>query len=155
MEDIVHDDEVLFRCVFFEDVERPKRYVLDDGTLRVTSAAFLDRNMQISVDRASLCENNPTHTQKNESDGVIMFVAHEIRAVDDLKKSGGNKDKPAIDYIMDVVPAPEEENPAHAELRANPHFDEIDRKKAFRTLRYKLAEIANRHGWLIKPNGFR
>lgn len=147
MEARVHSNEVLYRCVFHGN---PKNYTFEDGILRVKSAAFMDRSNQISVDRAKHCHNNPSHTQKNSQDGVVMLIAREIRGIDDLEYQG----KDPIHYDLDVVPDPdfENNNMAHALIKANPN---IENDKVFRRLRRKLEIIANRHGWLILPLNFR
>ena len=147
MEDRVHNDEVLYRCVFHDN---PKNYTLEGGMLRVKSSAFMDRSNQISVDRAKLCNNNPFHAQKNPQDGVVMLITREIRGIDDLEYQG----KDPIHYDLDVVPDPDLEtnNMAHALIIANP---DIKNDKVFRRLRRKLELIANKHGWLIRPQGFR
>ena len=147
MEDHVHNDEVLYRCVFHDN---PKNYTLEDGALRVNSSAFMDRSNQISVDRAKLCHNDPSYAQKNTQDGVIMLITREVRGIDDLKYQGKNP----IDYDLDVVPDPDlgNNNMAHALIIANPN---IENDQVFRRLRRKLMIIANKHGWLIRPQGFR
>ena len=148
MSDFVGDDEQLFRRVIYD----PQCWARDNNNrLIVTSAAFRDRNHQPSVDRANLCNNNPSHTQGSDRrNGVVQLVAGQIRRIDDVIKQ--ERDVSVLLYLIDVVPAPLEDNLAHAEVRADP---QIASDKIFRRLRQSLAILANQQRWLILPEGFR
>lgn len=142
----VQDDETLYRCIFFD---RQGFTFIESEGLIVTRSAFLDPNNQPSVDRAKLCNNDPRYTQgDDERNGVVSLIAKEVRAIDDVKKYNN----PPVTYAIDVVPVPLNNNPAHAEIHANP---QIASKSVFRRLKTSLAILANKRGWLIFPEGFR
>jgi hypothetical protein len=146
MSNYVQDDEVLYRCVYY-DLRAYK--LTPSGDLKVTSDAFLDRNKQPSVDRARLCHSDPHYTQgKDKRNGVVYLIAREIRAIDDLIRHGSSPET----YTIDVAPVPLHDNPAHAEIRTSP---QIASQNVFRRLRRSLAILANNHGWLVRPGGFR
>jgi len=141
----VEDSEILYRRVPCtpENFEKEQ-----SGILRVSPSAFRDRNKQPSVDRAKLCNEDPSFTQGNDAkSGVVFLIASEVRAAG-LQKEGDNP----IAYTIDIVYAPIPENLAHAEIRTDPA---IDSDGVFRRLRLSLAILANRHEWLIIPDESR
>lgn len=98
--------------------------------------------------------NSPEETKKDPSDGIIEIAAHEIRAIKGVvingaEPNGGN-------YVVDVQHRPEPENkekgmpanPAHSQVEAAPH-PKADAR--FKKIKEALALIANRRGWLIRP----
>lgn len=136
-EDLVLNDEVLYRRV----PDQKGNYVLESDSYRVSSAAFGDRSMQPSVDRATLCENNPEKCRRHPTDFVASLVTHEVRSISTIPKT------------IDVMPDPIEDhpelpnNPAYALVIANPEFLPNE-KTAFRKLRQALARLCK---WEIPP----
>lgn len=141
MLDRVTDDELLYRRI----PSNPLCFMREsDGTIRISSAAFNDRQQRISVDRARLCNHQPAWTKNNDpAAGVVSLVAQHIRTISDIityDKRGSLVQK----HMIDVVPAPLDENVAHAEIVVEPEAGE----KAFRRLRKQLAQLAR---WEILP----
>jgi hypothetical protein len=149
--DRVKDEEMLFRCVFFG---RNLYKVQPDGVVRLSSQAFADQNTEPSVDRAVLCNNDPSWTQKDEQDGVVSLITIDVRRV----SVSGQNPKPArdepieIQYNIDVVPDPFQDNEAHAVVRPTPPYQT---KSVFRRVREALARIAEGYGWVIPPADLR
>jgi hypothetical protein len=147
MPDWVADDELLYRRV----PDNPQYYSLESDGLKVSRQAFSDRNMQISVDRANLCDHTPTWTQADDkTSGVVSLVAGEVRHIDDVTFNAQGRE--TFVYRVDVLPMPLPENPAHAEIRTDPA---LESKNTFRRLMTSLALLANRRGWLILPAQYR
>lgn len=151
MTDRVSNDEVLYRRVPNDPLNFSTSI---DGILQVDSHAFMDPSQQISVDRAKLCNFDPTYTQnKNSLNGVVKLVAQDIRKIDDIEHGTTH-----AQYGFDVIPAPVknhpeiEDNLAHAEIWSDPRNMS---KNVFRRLRRALAMIANKYGWLILPEDAR
>jgi hypothetical protein len=149
--DYVKDEETLFRCVFFG---RAYYTVCPEGVLRLSSQAFADRNREPSVDRAGLCDHNPSWTQKDEKNGVAKLLTLEVRQI---PVSGQNPSPlhggaTQIQYHIDVVPDPLQDNIAHAVVRAIPPYQT---KSVFRRVCERLVLIASRHGWVIPPADLR
>lgn len=146
--DIVGNDEIMFRRV---DADGWKRNSLT-GEAEVHSSAFMDRKLHPSVDRARLCNDDPTWTQAGNDDfGVAELLTADIRTIDSVRELDA-KQRPIQGYRIDVVADPLPDNIAHAEIRADP---EITKRKPFDRLRAALAVLANRRGWRIKPKGCR
>lgn len=141
--DVVGDDELLYRRMPF-DPERSLYYLREpDGTIRVSSSAFSDRNRRISVDRAALNSFDPSKTQQISDDGVISLLTSDLRAI---TVATNDKDgKPLIQHLIDVIPVPLPDNHAHAEIVASP---EIVKDNTFRRVREHLARLAK---WKIYP----
>jgi hypothetical protein len=150
----VEDDEDLYRSIWPTGEDSHGLYVTyPDGSVRFGSQAFADRSRRPSVDRASLCDNDPVRARKHPSAGVTMVVAGKARAIGPLPKFD-TKNRP-VDWIqVDVEHVPiendpaEPDNPAHAEIVTNP----LCSKKEFRRLCEALALLANEVGWLVEIN---
>jgi hypothetical protein len=145
--DDVKDEELLFRCVFYGK----NYYTIQDGKLRISSQAFADRNMQPSVDRAILCNNNPEHTQVNSEDGVVGLISQDIRMIDNIIQRD-NKGNEQFKYKIDVIPRPIENNFAHAQVEPSPEYKN---KSTFRKVQERLARLASEKGWAILPIDLR
>lgn len=147
MDDFVHDDEILFRRV---ENDKKNFYIHEDGVTRVTYSAFSDSSKQISVDRAELCNHNPSHTQKRPENGVVQLTAGEVRVIGNIEH-GETKNPYEFDVIPDpIIGHPQlEDNLAHALIWPDP---EKLSKGAYTKLRHALAFIAS---WLILPEGAR
>ncbi len=138
----VDNEELLYRRV---PMGRGLYQVADDGTIRISSQAFADRNQRPSVDRARLRNLDPSRTQLDPTDGVISLLVGDVRAIDTLQQPDvhGNISQVAVD--VEHVPLPD--NHAHAEIYTVPPAT----KSAFRRLRERLTQLANQHPWEIKP----
>ncbi len=123
----VEDEEILYRSVRLAD----GGYKLENGVYQISSSAFNDRNMQPSVDRAQLKNNNPEQSRKSKTDCVVSLKTLEIR--------NETIERNEINYILDVKPDPTDENPAHAIVVPSPEYKN---EKAFRKVKERLARIA-------------
>ncbi len=141
-EDQVGDDEVLFRCV-------RRAYVkVENGALRISSLAFTDPELEISVDRADLCSHDPKHTQRSQEDYVCTLMTHAVRAIEDVRRMGKDGKTVVQQHVVLVEPKPEKEdaekgvkeNPAHAVIRADP---QIANDRVFRRLQDALTRLAS------------
>lgn len=131
--DRVEDDEVLFRSV-----ERLLWKQKNDGEYYLSSQAFADRNCRPSVDRAKLCDHDPSYTQFRPSDYVCSLIAEDVRNIDTVVKHD-RKGTPCIQHNIDVEPVPRSDNDAHAEIYAVP---EISGGRLFQRLLERLAYLA-------------
>lgn len=136
-EDRILDHEVLYRVV----PDRKGNYVRENGSYRVSSAAFSDRTMQPSVDRAFLRGNNPENSKWDPTDFIASLAARDVRGIS------------AVPKIVDVVPDPIEDHPqlpnnlAHALITAEPELLPNE-KTTFRKLQKALARLSR---WEIPP----
>lgn len=134
-QDHVANEERLYRLV-----KRERGYTkLENGEWRPSSQAFLGgHKRRISVDRAKLCNNDPRHTQVEETDYVCRLVAVEVRSIDTVAKRT-HKNEVIYRYEVRVDSTPKSENAAHADIYA---YLKVATKGAFRQLKEKLAELA-------------
>jgi hypothetical protein len=147
--DFVDNDEVLYRRIPSRlRFDQPLYILREDGTIKISSMAFLSRDFRISVDRAKLHDNNPRETQENDDDGVVSLLAKDVRNIAGLirKSDEGNN----VQFKVEVEPVPLSDNKAHAEIYAIPAF-EYDSRKIFRKLCERLAQLAEHH-WEILPD---
>lgn len=149
-DDFVADDETLYRRI----PQREGNFKLENGVYRVSSAAFGDRNLQPSVDRAKLKNNEPKNSQTDATDLVVSLLTEDVRyrtteTMPPRRILGTNES-----CQVDVVPDPVKDhttlpdNPAHALIRAVPDF-KSDEKTLFRKLTKALARLAQ---WEIAPS---
>src|SRR5712692_9850965 len=112
LNDFVSDDEILYRRI---SINRKHYKFKSDGTIEISSEAFSDRELRVSVDRAKLCDNNPRHTLGNEPGIVVSLLTSDARNVKNLTRNdpSGN---PIKSFKIDVEPVPLPENSAHAEI---------------------------------------
>jgi hypothetical protein len=115
-QEYVKDDEVLYRNV-------KRAYIKPlNGGFRPSSQAFTDPNYRISVYRAMLCSNNPSHAQVDKrEDCVRRLVTGEVRAIGTVIKYD-SKRNPVQHHAVRVDPAPEHGDPSHAEIYADPQI---------------------------------
>lgn len=146
-ENFVDDDEILYRRIL---AGRNLYKLRTDGTIEISSQAFYDPELRISVDRARLCKNDPRYTLGNHSGGVVSLVAREIRSVVDLERKVP-QEQVIERFKIDVEPVPIANNDAHAEIYAIPEFTDFDRKRAFKRLCQRLARLAEAKQWEIPP----
>ena len=105
------------------------------------------RAMCPSVDRASLCGNNPCYSQKDEKDAVVSLITKDVRLIDSVIQNNP-KGEPEFTYKIDVLARATEENPAHAQIEPSPEYRN---KTPFRKLLERLAYLANQREWEIEP----
>ena len=137
LNDFVSDEEILYRRI---SIHRNLYKVKPDGTVEISSAAFSDRELRVSVDRARLCDNNPRHTLGNEPGIVIGLLTYDVRNVKDLTRND-SAGKPIQSFKVDVEPVPLPENAAHAEIFAIPQFVEGGKNGAFHRLCRRLVRL--------------
>lgn len=136
-DDFVRNDEILYRRI---SARRKLYKIRTDGTIEISSEAFSDRQLRVSVDRAKLCDNNPRQTLGNEPGVVVGLLTSDVRNVDDLTRND-RKGNPLFQFKIDVEPVPLSGNPAHAEIYAIPAFADADRRGAFHRLCRRLVRI--------------
>lgn len=148
MDKYIQDEEILYRRV---SAGRGLYTFRNDGTVEIHSSAFSDREFRISVDRAKLCGNNPTHCLHDEKGGVVSLLARDVRNIEDLARNDA-QGRSIQQFRVDIEPVPLENNSAHAEIYAIPPFGHADRKAAFRRLCQRLARLAEARSWEILPD---
>ena len=149
-DDFVHNDEILYRRIIAgRNLYKRK----PDGSIEINSQAFYEGESRISVDRASLCNNDPRHTLNGFEGGVVSFVTSEIRNINDLARNQRGENTNTTQYfIIEVEPAPIPNNIAHAEICAIPAFTDADKRGAYKKLCRRLARLAEEKPWEIFPN---
>lgn len=139
--DYVCDTEILYRRV--RDVKGNYKY--ENGVCRISRAAFGDRQMKPSVDRAQLRENNPENSKWEATDLIVCLVTHDVRSIDVLPGR-------IVDVLYDPIrDHPEEpDNPAHSLVSSNPELlpGATGARSAFDKLKRQLAK---RSKWEIGP----
>jgi hypothetical protein len=131
---IVEDDEVLYRRV---QAGRKLKVPQPDGTFRLSSQAFGDPHYRLSVNRAKLCDSDPSKVQLTSTDGVVSVVTRDVRAIDSVVLYEKNR---AVQlYNIDVEHVPEQDNYAHAEIFMSPSTKS---QGVFRRLQERLAQMA-------------
>lgn len=147
-DDSVQDDEGLYRRVLNNPQNFPSAKD-GSGTIHLSSQIFSERTMRPSVDRAHLREHDPTKTQNDPSDGILLLFAHQVRSArTDRYKDGKLVEKDG--YQADVEPVPLPGNPSHAEIYGRPGFDT---KSAFHKMIERLARLPME--WVIPPADLR
>ena len=144
----ITDDEVLYRRI----PSGKKLYAFRlDGKIEIEPEAFEDRDCRISVDRAEICVHNPWNTLgKDDGGGVVSLVTRDVRAIKNIARMG-TKERVLQPFTIDVEHMPLSENDAHAEIYGIPEFMDIDKKRAFRRLRHRIAELVEARPWEIEP----
>lgn len=137
-DDFVYNDEILYRRI---SARRKLYKIRTDGTIEISSEAFSDRQLRVSVDRAKLCDNNPRFTLGNEPGIVVGLFTSDVRNMDGLTRND-QKGNPLVQFKIDVEPVPLLENPAHAEIFAIPPFENADKRGAFHRLCRRLVRLA-------------
>jgi hypothetical protein len=147
LEDSVADNELLYRCVFYKTSDGTKTYKVEGDKAYVSIYAFRDAASAPSVDRALLCRQNPTYTQKNTEDGVVVLICQDVRLIDSVVQKD-SKGKEEFTYKIDVLPRRLPDNDAHAQIEPTPTYRS---KSVFRKLLERLAFLANQREWEILP----
>ncbi|SRR6266498_4611084 len=136
--DHVADDEELYRSI------KQEFLTTEDGVLRARSEAFGDREQQVSVDRALLLDKDPRRARRTEGAAVACLLASAVRIKIPQRDVKGRE---VGTYVIDVIPEPRPDNPAHAVIYANPDFVSPNH---FRKLREHLART---HQIVLLPEG--
>lgn len=129
--DHVQDDELLYRGV------RRKYWVETAEGFRLSKQAFTEPEYKISVNRAALCDCDPSSVQEDSTCFVRRILAERIRSISNVGKYHNTEQ--VTGHAIDVHPAPLETNDAHAEIVANP---EINNEKIFRRLQASLVRVS-------------
>jgi len=144
--DVVTDDELLYRSVSKDSYE----YSVTKSTIKISSKAFFDRYMSPSVDRATICGNNPNSTLKSPNDGVVGLIAGDIRGISETQND--SKGQPISVYKIDVLPRPTEENPSHAQIEPSPEYkNNAPFKRVVEKLALQATIRIQQYGWEIEP----
>lgn len=147
--DVVGDPELLYRRI------RPDGVVTVEGKARLTSQAFNDRYKKPSVNRQKL-RPDPVQSKQDETDGVVQLIAAEIRGVTGILHNPEAAADKQVMYKLDVLPRPIAvdnieglpENPAHAQIEADPN---VETRTRFDKIKDALARLAERREWVIAP----
>lgn len=131
----VSDDEWLYRRV------NPEKVVWDEGNPRPGSQAFGPVRKGVSVDRASLCGHDPSHTQINPSDYVCSAGAKIVRRVQVERPPGGGG-SPRL-FGTDVKATPQPGNDAHADVHPQPPFSSPGISGLEKKFKARLAQLFN------------
>lgn len=132
----IEDEELLYRRILPAYIDWTK-YPPEPR-----SEAFSDRNFRVSVDRALLCDHDPTHTQEEGENFVCCLVTLDVRKIHEVVK-GDSKGGVSVQYEVDVEPQPLSHNQAHAEIFALPY---ISTRQVFRRLRHALQRLSSWEG---------
>jgi hypothetical protein len=147
VEDFVADNESLYRCVFHQTSDGTQTYKIENDKAYISTAAFRDSSSAPSVDRACLCNHDPTYTQKSPQDGIISLISREVRLINSIIQKD-SKGREEFTYKIDVLPRPLPDNVAHAQIEPTPAYRS---KSVFRKLLERLAFLANQREWEILP----
>src|SRR3954454_11694755 len=100
--DVVSNEELLYRRV-------PRGRGLYshtlDGRIELSSQLFADRERRASVDRAKLCNSDPSYTQQDFADGVIAVLASDVRGITGLVQYDANQ-RPGQTFRAEIIPDP-------------------------------------------------
>lgn len=143
--DTVDDDELLYRRIR-SIVAGQTCFRVENGRVVFTVAAFLDRHKKPSVDRAKLQGFEPHRSRQSIDDGIVELIAVRIRAIG-IVHQRDSAGRVVSEHVVDVVPAPIENQPAHAEVITRPAIG----GKAFERLKEALARLATEAGWRVEP----
>jgi hypothetical protein len=147
---MVRDEETVYRRIPHGTPNGNKFYSITNTTVKISSQAFTDREKCPSVDRAVLCDHDPSYSQISSDDGVVSFLCNQIRAIDNIKYAPGTAQE--VVYKIDIIWRPIESNKAHSQIEPSPEYKN---EKVFRRLRERLAYLANERGWEIFPVDLR
>jgi hypothetical protein len=144
---IVDDAEDLYRSIRANANE----FSYQDGKLVFSSSAFDDRFMKPSVDRSSF-RANPADARITPTDGVAKVLTADVRKSCKIPiiKNGVAVAEHAADAIHRPIEndPSQADNPAHCQVECNPLIASGAR---FKKLKAALANLANRHGFVVKP----
>lgn len=121
---------------------------LEEGRLRLHTAAFNDKARMPSVDRSSLLNGDPHRAKTQPTQGVVGLVVGEVRRVGTVTRTDP-KGNVVETHQLDVVPDPLPDNPAHALITHTPEFQS---NRPFDRLKESLARLAEHGGWLVEPS---
>ena len=152
-QDIVPDDEELYRRVPAE--LEGIAYSAVNGQFKILPAAFRDRSLAVSVDRAKLNNFDPSITQLKEENGIVKMKTGDVCKIEGVvtKDRGDVISHHAVKVVAKPIDDPISPNPAHAEIIVRPKYFGSNTKKgnAFKLLTIALARLVNENGWLIEP----
>lgn len=129
----VRNRELLYRSIKRVYCKEQKK----SGGSYLSTQALTDPQYRISVYRAALCGNFPSHAQAEDKDYVRVLYAEDVRAIDTVIKFDNNE--PREHYRVDVAPAPRCDGSSHAEIFTDP---EITSRGVFKRLQARLICIS-------------
>ena len=136
----VSDDEILYRRLQNGHYNTCQL----TGQKVISSQAFTDRTLKVSVDRAKINQDDPSKTKILLTDGVIELNAGKVRSVSDISKNDAKGNTLQLqtllvkaDPIKDEAGLPD--NPAHALIHASP---DCDNRSVFNKVTEALALLA-------------
>jgi len=113
---------------------------LPDGTLAISPQAFYDRAKEPSVDRALM--RTAIDAREGHANGLLRLKVGDVRGIASHHPDQGQKG--SVVYAADVIPRPEDANPAHCVVAFNPG----PKNRALEKLQEALALLAS---WELKP----
>ncbi len=136
---VIADEEDLYQSA---SIARGDAFRLPDGTYKISTQCFRDKTLKISVNRAIFHGHNPSISKVRSSDGVLVLIAKNVRAI--------SLEHNKLIFSVEVAYTPifepiEESNLAHSEIYTKPECT----KGAFEKLK---ASLARRARWIIEPN---
>lgn len=114
------------------------------GEKVISSQAFTDRTLKVSVDRAKINHDDPSRTKILPTDGIVELQAGTVRSVANICKNDTNGNLLRSQTLL-VTPDPIKgdpempDNPAHALIYASPDYDN---RNIFKKVIEALALIA-------------
>ena len=145
----IGNEERLFRAI--SDHENHHATDPSGMLVHLCHSAFNDREKRPSVDRENLQTGGPEATRLNESDGVVVFQADEVRGIHGVVTLDA-KQQPLDSHAVDVWHRPLAENPSHGQIEAAP---EIQSTGTWKRLKESLCRVAGKRGWLLRPASAR
>ena len=151
--DVVADDETLYRRVPQNTPPQPF-YDRSGNQIRVLSSAFLvsseaegpfQGRYRVSVDRATLRQNNPRQTASAMTVRGLRQFAVVCIPVGEAR---------AIREVEDIVADPLPDNAAHALICIvhDPSMTRNENRRVMREAAARLADLANSRPWAVLPD---
>jgi hypothetical protein len=139
MDELVADEELLFRSVPRDAVS------WHEGKLKLSSQAFLSRECQPSVNRATI-RPDPELAKIDSDHAVAQLIAGRVRSIKDVVHNPNAPQSEKLCYRLDVVAKPvlagkadgEAENLAHAEIHCHPTVS----RNRYQKVKEALARVA-------------
>jgi hypothetical protein len=108
------------------------------GDFELSTQAFTDPSYRISVYRAELCGNDPSHAKEEEEDYVRSIRTETVRGIDTVIRYRNND--PVQHHRVNVAPDPKPDDCSHAVICTDP---EITSQSVFRRLQVRLVCLSD------------
>jgi len=143
---VVENDEKLYRSIKLIAAN----FKLEQGSIRLSQAAFADRSKRTSFFRHKLTEAPPYSNppRMSEQDAVVALLAGNIRCKISHPAGTGSA-KQDIELVIDVVPETIGHHPSHAVAISSPNFPS---NGAYEKLKRRLATLVGSQ-FEIRPDG--